>query len=185
MPWKRMLANITGSVNEDLLRRIEYLLEENRVLRNQIQKRILLTDHERRSLAERAVALGKLMAGRSPSSARRRSSTGAADWSPRSLTALDFGSGTGDHRSRLQLKNSSSGWPARIRLGAMIESPVRSTIWGPRISDQTVGKILRGTALGYRLSDGGIPLGRVSFASTRTFRGRRTSSRQRFGRAGD
>ena len=28
MPWKRMLAYITGSVNEDLLRRIEYLLEE-------------------------------------------------------------------------------------------------------------------------------------------------------------
>jgi hypothetical protein len=57
-----MLAYIIGSVNEDLLRRIEYLLEENRVLRNQIQKRILLTDHERRTLAERAMALGKLMA---------------------------------------------------------------------------------------------------------------------------
>jgi putative transposase len=62
MPWKRMLAYITGSVNEDLLRRIEYLLEENRVLRNQIDKRILLTDHERRTLAEKAIALGKLMA---------------------------------------------------------------------------------------------------------------------------
>jgi putative transposase len=44
MPWKRMLAYITGSVNEDLLRRIEYLLEENRILRHQIDKRILLTD---------------------------------------------------------------------------------------------------------------------------------------------
>ncbi|MGA2140737.1 MAG: hypothetical protein ABSH14_17935 [Verrucomicrobiia bacterium] len=33
-----MLAYITGSVNEDLLRRIEYLLEENRVLRNQLRK---------------------------------------------------------------------------------------------------------------------------------------------------
>jgi putative transposase len=62
MPWKRMLAYITGSVNDDLLRRIEYLLEENRVLRNQIEKRILLTDHERRTLAEKAVALGQLMA---------------------------------------------------------------------------------------------------------------------------
>ena len=62
MPWKRMLAYITGGVNEDLLRRIEYLLEENRVLRNQIQKRILLTDHERRTLAEKAVVLGQLMA---------------------------------------------------------------------------------------------------------------------------
>jgi hypothetical protein len=62
MPWKRMLAYITGSVNEDLLRRIEYLLEENRVLRNQLDRRLLLTDHERRTLAEKAVALGKLMA---------------------------------------------------------------------------------------------------------------------------
>ncbi len=35
MPWKQMLAYISGSVNEELLRRIEYLLEENRVLRNQ------------------------------------------------------------------------------------------------------------------------------------------------------
>ena len=57
-----MLAYITGSVNEDLLRRIEYLLEENRVLRHQIDKRLLLTDHERRTLAERAVAVGRLMA---------------------------------------------------------------------------------------------------------------------------
>jgi putative transposase len=62
MPWKRMLAYITGSVNEDLLRRIEYLLEENRVLRNQIDSRILLTDNERCALAKKAVALGKLMA---------------------------------------------------------------------------------------------------------------------------
>jgi transposase InsO family protein len=57
-----MLAYITGSVNEDLLRRIEYLLEENRVLRNQIDSRILLTDNERCALATKAVALGKLMA---------------------------------------------------------------------------------------------------------------------------
>jgi putative transposase len=62
MPWKRMLAYVTGSVNEDLLRRIEYLLEENRVLRNQLDKRVHLTDSERRTLTEKAVALGKLMA---------------------------------------------------------------------------------------------------------------------------
>jgi hypothetical protein len=74
MPRKQRLACITGGVNEGLLRRIEYLLEENRVLRNEIQKRILLTDHERCALAERAVALGKLMPDTvSPSPACRRS----------------------------------------------------------------------------------------------------------------
>jgi len=57
-----MLAYITGSVNEDLLRRIEYLLEENRVLRNRLHRRLQLTDHERHTLAEKAIALGKLMA---------------------------------------------------------------------------------------------------------------------------
>ena len=62
MPWKRMLAYVTGEIEESLLRKIEYLIEENRVLRNQIEKRILLTDAERRILAEKAVALGKLMA---------------------------------------------------------------------------------------------------------------------------
>jgi hypothetical protein len=55
MPWKRMQA--TGSANEDLWRRIDYLVEENRVLRNQIDKRVLLTDCERRTLAGKAVAL--------------------------------------------------------------------------------------------------------------------------------
>jgi len=57
-----MLAYITGSVNEDLLRRIEYLLEENRFLRNQLDRRIRLTDKERCTLSEKAIALGKLMA---------------------------------------------------------------------------------------------------------------------------
>ena len=62
MPWKRMLAYVTGEIEESLLLRVEYLLEENRVLRSQIEKRILLTDAERRILSEKAVALGKLMA---------------------------------------------------------------------------------------------------------------------------
>ena len=61
MPWKRMLGYVTGEVEEWLLLRIEYLIEENRVLRDQLEKRILLTDAERRILAERAVALGRLI----------------------------------------------------------------------------------------------------------------------------
>lgn len=39
MPWKRMLAYVTGEIEESLLQRVEYLIEENRVLRNQISKR--------------------------------------------------------------------------------------------------------------------------------------------------
>ncbi len=62
MPWKRMLAVVTGEIEESLLARVEYMVEENRVLRNQLDKRLKLTDPERKVLAEKAVLLGKLMA---------------------------------------------------------------------------------------------------------------------------
>ena len=37
MDWKGMLSYISGSVDEELLLRNEYLVAENRVLRNQLQ----------------------------------------------------------------------------------------------------------------------------------------------------
>jgi len=57
-----MLALVTGEIDESLLARVEYLIEENRVLRNQLQQRVRLTDAEKRTLAEKAVLLGKLTA---------------------------------------------------------------------------------------------------------------------------
>ena len=47
MDWKTMLTYISGSVDEELLLRNEYLVAENRVLRNQIQGRLRLTDGKR------------------------------------------------------------------------------------------------------------------------------------------
>ena len=44
MDWKTMLAYVTGSVDEELLRRNEYLVAENRILRNQIVGRPKLSD---------------------------------------------------------------------------------------------------------------------------------------------
>jgi len=52
MDWKIMLAYITGSVDQELLLRNEFLVAENRILRNQLHGRLRLTDAERRSLAE-------------------------------------------------------------------------------------------------------------------------------------
>ena len=46
-------------MDEELLLRNEYLVAENRILRNQIQGRLRLTDGERRSLAEIGKRLGK------------------------------------------------------------------------------------------------------------------------------
>jgi transposase InsO family protein len=59
MSWKTLLAYITGSVDEELLRRNEYLVTENRVLRNQIKGCVRLSDGERKTLAELGVKLGK------------------------------------------------------------------------------------------------------------------------------
>ena len=52
MGWKRILAYITGSVDEELLLRNEYLIAENHILRKQIKDRLKLTDGERITLAE-------------------------------------------------------------------------------------------------------------------------------------
>jgi hypothetical protein len=54
-----MLAYVTGSVDEELLARNEYLVTENRILRGQIKDRIRLTDSERLSLAKVATRLGR------------------------------------------------------------------------------------------------------------------------------
>jgi putative transposase len=59
MDWKTLLACITGSVEEQLLLRNEYVVEENRILRNQIEGRVQLTDAERQTLAEIGKKLGK------------------------------------------------------------------------------------------------------------------------------
>jgi putative transposase len=59
MDWKTLLACITGSVDQELLLRNEYLMTENRMLRQQIKGRVHLTDAERRNLAEIGKQLGK------------------------------------------------------------------------------------------------------------------------------
>jgi hypothetical protein len=47
MEWARILAYITGSVDQELLLRNEYLAAENRVLRGQLKGRLKLSDAER------------------------------------------------------------------------------------------------------------------------------------------
>jgi putative transposase len=59
MDWKQLLAYITGTVDQELLLRNEYLVTENRILRNQITGRVRLRDGERKALAEIGQKLGK------------------------------------------------------------------------------------------------------------------------------
>ena len=36
MPWKKLLANVTGTIEEELRLRNEYLVTENRILRSKL-----------------------------------------------------------------------------------------------------------------------------------------------------
>src|ERR671911_2386838 len=57
--WARLLAFVTGLVNQELLLQNEYLAAENRILRAHLPSRIRLSDPERCTLAEIAKRLGR------------------------------------------------------------------------------------------------------------------------------
>ena len=59
MSWKTLLQSVSGSINDHIQLRNEYLMAENRILRNQIDGRVQLTDSERKELAEIGAKLGK------------------------------------------------------------------------------------------------------------------------------
>ena len=59
MDWACILAYITGTVNQELLLRNEYLAAENRILKAQLKTPLRLTDGERITLAEIAHRLGR------------------------------------------------------------------------------------------------------------------------------
>src|SRR5438552_2533008 len=83
MDWARILAYVTGTVDQELLARNEYLAAENRILKAQLKGRLRLSDAERATLGEiviawaaRSSARSQLWPGRTPSW------PGTASWSP-------------------------------------------------------------------------------------------------------
>jgi putative transposase len=59
MDWARILAYVTGTVDQELLARNEYLAAENRILKAQLSGRLKLTDGERGTLGEIGHRLGR------------------------------------------------------------------------------------------------------------------------------
>src|SRR5215469_72209 len=59
MEWARILAYITGTVDQKLLLQNEYLVAENRILKAQLQERLQLSDAERARLGEIGHRLGR------------------------------------------------------------------------------------------------------------------------------
>jgi hypothetical protein len=56
MDWARILAYVTGTVDQELLARNEYLAAENRILKAQLKGRLKLSDAERGAvLAQKSI----------------------------------------------------------------------------------------------------------------------------------
>jgi hypothetical protein len=63
MEWARILAYISGTVDQELLLRNEYLAAENQILRGQLKGRPKLSDAERAKLGEIGRRLGRKALG--------------------------------------------------------------------------------------------------------------------------
>jgi len=140
----RLLAYVTGSVNQELLLRNEYLAAENRILRTKLSARLRLSDPERITLAEIGKRLGRralrdVACVAKPDTILR--------WYRRLVAEKFDGSKHRQYRGRLPISSQvevlvvrmareNSGWGYDRIVGALANL-------GHRLSDQTVKNILR------------------------------------------
>ena len=118
--WARLLAYITGTVDQELLLRNEYLAAENRILKAQIKGRLLLTDVEKATLAKIGYRIGRKALEDVGHVARPDTILG---WY-RKLVARKFdGSKSRRYPGRPKIdgvvRRWSCAWPERIRAGVM------------------------------------------------------------------
>ena len=144
MLWARLLAYVTGTINQELLLRNEYLAAENRILRGQIKGRLLLSDGEKVTLAEIAHRLGRMALEDVAATAKPNTILG---WY-RKLIANKFNGSrfrkrvgrprVAEEIERLvvRMANENPSWGYDRIVGALANL-------GHRLSDQTVGNILR------------------------------------------
>ena len=144
MDWPRILAYITGTVDQELLLRNEYLVAENRILREQVNGRLLLSDSEKKTLAEIGYWLGRKALADVANAAKPDTILG---WY-RKLVARKFDGSKARRRvGRPQVDDDveqlivcmareNPSWGYDRIAGALANL-------GHRVSDQTVGNVLR------------------------------------------
>src|SRR3977135_608348 len=144
MDWARILAYVTGTVDQNLLARNEYLATENRIIKAQLKGRLKLSDAERKALGEIGHRLGRKVPADVASVARPDTILG---WY-RKLVARKFdGSkarrGPGRPRIKreveeliIRMASENRDWGYDRIAGALANL-------GYEISDQTVGNVLR------------------------------------------
>ena len=143
MLWARLLAYVTGTVNQELLLRNEYLAAENRILRDQIRGRLLLSDGEKVTLAEIAHRLGRMVleevATAKPDTILGWYRKLIANKFDGSKLRRSVGRPKVDQETErlvLQMARENPSWGYDRIVGALANL-------GHRLSDQTVGNVLR------------------------------------------
>jgi putative transposase len=142
--WLRLLAYVTGLVNQELLLQNEYLAAENRILRAHLPARLRLSDPERSALAEIGKRLGRKALARMACMAKPDT---ILAWYRRLIASKFDGSKHRSYPGRrrigpeiealiIQMARENSGWGYDRIVGALANL-------GHRVSDQTVGNVLR------------------------------------------
>jgi len=142
--WARLLAYVTGLVNQRLLLQNEYLIAENRILRSHLPTRLRLPDPERSTLAEIGKRVGR-------KDLKLVASVALPDtilaWYRRLIAQKFDGSKRRSYPGRppitseiealiVRMARENSGWGYDRIVGALANL-------GHRVSDQTVGNVLR------------------------------------------
>jgi hypothetical protein len=129
--WVRLLAYVTGEVNQELLLQNEYLAAENRILRAKLPSRLRLTDPERTTLAEIGKRLGRKALREVACIAKRDTILAWYLEADRSevRTAPSTVNTQAGPRSKRSWKPWWSGWHGETPAGAMTASLVPWPTW--------------------------------------------------------
>jgi hypothetical protein len=144
MVWARLLAYVTGAINQELLLKNEYLVAENRILRTKVKGRLVLSQGEKVTLAEIARRLGRKALEELTSAARPETILG---WYCKLVAQKFDGSRFRQRAGRpkvtpemenlvVRMAKENSAWGYDRIVGALANL-------GHRVSDQTVGNILK------------------------------------------
>ena len=140
----RLLAYVTGSVNQELLLRNEYLAAENRILRTKLPPRLRLSNPERMTLAEIGKRMGRKVLREVACVAKPDT---ILAWYRRLVAQKFDGSKHRQYPGRppvssevealvVRMERENSGWGYDRIVGALANL-------GHRLSDQSVKNILR------------------------------------------
>uniref|UniRef100_Q028E4 Integrase, catalytic region n=1 Tax=Solibacter usitatus (strain Ellin6076) TaxID=234267 RepID=Q028E4_SOLUE len=142
--WARLLAYVTGLVNQRLLLQCEYLAAENRILRSHLSGRLRLSDPGRSTLAELGKRLGRKHLAEVACVAKPDT---ILPWYRRLIARKFDGSKHRSYPGRprvdpavealiIRIAQENSGWGYDRIAGALANL-------GHRASDQTIGNILK------------------------------------------